>query len=99
MSAEPECWVLARVQGASALATTNLGGVFILVSMATITSDSFTGLRALLIPNKKKPGAHKRRGCRAMFGAEGAGRWSLLETDETLGQPQTNSWHWRVLDE
>ena len=74
-------------------------GVFILVSMATITSDSFTGLRALLIPNKKKPGAHKRRGCRAMFGVEGAGRWSLLETDETLGQPQTNSWHWRVLDE
>jgi ATP-dependent Lhr-like helicase len=74
-------------------------GVFILVSMATITSDSFTGLRALLIPNKKKPSAHKRRGRRAMFGVEDAGRWSLLETDETLGQPQTNSWHWRVLDE
>ena len=34
-----------------------------------------------------------------MFGAEGAGRWSLLETDETLGQPQTNSRHWDVLDE
>jgi hypothetical protein len=52
MSAEPECWILGRVQAASALDTTiaNLG-VFILVS---ITSDSFTGLRALLLPNKKE---------------------------------------------
>ena len=34
-----------------------------------------------------------------MFGVEDAGRWSLLETDEALGQPQTNSRHWHVLDE
>ena len=34
-----------------------------------------------------------------MFGVEDAGRWSLLETDKTLGQPQTNSRHWDVLDE
>ena len=74
-------------------------GLAELVSMARITSDSFTGLRALLTPNKKKPSAHKRRGRRAMFGVEDAGRWSLLETDKTLGQPQTNSRHWDVLDE
>ena len=34
-----------------------------------------------------------------MFGVEDAGRWSLLEKDEALGQPQTNSRHWDVLDE
>ena len=34
-----------------------------------------------------------------MFGVEDAGRWSLLEKDEALGQPQTNSRHWGVLDE
>ena len=34
-----------------------------------------------------------------MVGLEDAGRWSLLETDEALGQPQTNSRHWHVLDE
>ena len=52
MSAEPECWILGRVQAASVLDTTiaNLG-VFILVS---ITSDSFAGLRVLLLPNKKE---------------------------------------------
>jgi ATP-dependent Lhr-like helicase len=74
-------------------------GVFLLVSMAMATSDSFAGLRALLIPNKKKPSAHKRRGRRAMFGVEDGGRSSLLEAYEALGQPQTNSRHWHVLDE
>jgi ATP-dependent Lhr-like helicase len=74
-------------------------GLAELVSMAKITSDSFTGLRALLIPNKNKPSAHKRRGRRAMFGVEDAGRWSLLETDEAPGQLQTKSRHWHVLDE
>ena len=34
-----------------------------------------------------------------MVGLEDAGRWSLLETDEALGQPHTNSRHWHVLDE
>jgi len=74
-------------------------GVSILVSIDTITSDSFTSLRALLIPNKRRPSAHKRQGRRAMFGVEDAGRWSLLEKDEALGQPQMNSRQWHVLDE
>ena len=34
-----------------------------------------------------------------MVGLEDAGRWSLLETDEALGQPHPNSRHWHVLDE
>jgi hypothetical protein len=34
-----------------------------------------------------------------MFGVEDGGRSSLLEAYEALGQPQTNSRHWHVLDE
>ncbi len=78
-------------------------GLAELVSSARITSDSFTGLRALLTPNKKKPNSHtgsrSRRGRRAMFGVEDAGRWSLLETDKAQGKIERNSRHWEILDE
>jgi ATP-dependent Lhr-like helicase len=49
-----------------------------LVSAGLITSDNFTGLRALLTPDSHKPksGNHERR--RAIYGIEDAGRWSLL---------------------
>ena len=49
-----------------------------LVSSGLVTSDNFTGLRALLTPdsNKPKSGSHDRR--RALYGIEDAGRWSLL---------------------
>lgn len=74
-------------------------GLAELVSMAKITSDSFTGLRALLTPNKKKPSTHRRRGRRAMFGVEDAGRWSLLETGKSQNQSTANSRHWDILDD
>jgi ATP-dependent Lhr-like helicase len=49
-----------------------------LVSDGLITSDNFTGLRALLTPDANKPreGSHDRR--RAIYGIDDAGRWSLL---------------------
>jgi ATP-dependent Lhr-like helicase len=49
-----------------------------LVSVGFVTSDNFTGLRALLTPDSHKPklGHHERR--RAIYGMEDAGRWSLL---------------------
>jgi ATP-dependent helicase Lhr and Lhr-like helicase len=78
-------------------------GLAELVSMARVTSDSFTGLRALLTPSNKKPSAHtsnhRRRGRRVMFGVEDAGRWSLLETDKQQDPSATNNRHWDVLDE
>lgn len=75
-------------------------GLAELVSAARVTSDSFTGLRALLTPNKKKPSSHRvRRGRRAMFGVEDAGRWSLLETDKSQSSSEKNSRHWEVLDD
>ena len=70
-----------QIQSRSGLLKTQLEeGLAELVSAGRISSDSFTGLRALLTPNHKKPGAHRRRGRRAMFGVEDAGRWSLLDT-------------------
>lgn len=74
-------------------------GLAELVSTARISSDSFTGLRALLTPNKKKPSSHRRRGRRAMFGVEDAGRWSLLENGKSQPKETSNSRHWDVLDE
>jgi ATP-dependent Lhr-like helicase len=53
-----------------------------LVSLGRVSSDSFTGLRALLMSSKHKQRAQRRRGGRAMFGLEDAGRWSLLNTFE-----------------
>ena len=70
-----------QIQSRSGLLKTQLEeGLAELVSAGRISSDSFTGLRGLLTPNHKKPRAHRRRGRRAMFGVEDAGRWSLLDT-------------------
>ena len=62
-----------------------------LVSVGSLTSDSFTGLRALLTPDARKPGGHGTGRRRAIFGVEDAGRWSLLEiapaTSKDLAAP------------
>lgn len=55
-------------------------GLAELVSQGRVSSDSFTGLRALLTPASKKPSSHRRRQRQAMFGIADAGRWSLLDT-------------------
>jgi ATP-dependent Lhr-like helicase len=51
-----------------------------LVALGMVTSDSFGGLRALLVPSeRRKPIAGaKRRGRVVSFGMESAGRWSLI---------------------
>ncbi len=74
-------------------------GLAELVSQGRVNSDSFTGLRALLTPNHKKPSNHRRRGRKALFGVADAGRWSLLQTFAAEQVPPTVSRHWDVLDE
>nr|WP_249352494.1 MULTISPECIES: DEAD/DEAH box helicase [unclassified Rudaea] len=50
-----------------------------LVAAGLINSDSFAGLRALLVPTSKRPSPSRRRGRRtALLGIADAGRWSLL---------------------
>ncbi len=55
-------------------------GLAELVALGMVTSDSFAGLRALLVPsNKRKPMAGARRRGRVLdFDIESGGRWSLI---------------------
>ncbi|MEM7008229.1 MAG: helicase-related protein, partial [Thermodesulfobacteriota bacterium] len=52
-----------------------------LVAKGIITSDSYTGLRALLVRSKYRT-ERGRRKKRISFNMEGAGRWSLITTQE-----------------
>ena len=89
-----------QIQGRTGLLKTQLEeGLAELVSFGRISSDSFTGLRALLTPSHKKPSSHRRRGRKAMFGVEDAGRWSLLDTFLPALKPLNDPRHWEVLDE
>jgi ATP-dependent Lhr-like helicase len=55
-----------------------------LVARGRVHCDSFAGLRALLVPQSKRPSAFNRRGRRAaLFGIEDAGRWTLTRRDAT----------------
>ena len=49
-----------------------------LVALGLVNSDSFSGLRALLVPSSKRPSSRARRGRRALAGIDDAGRWSLV---------------------
>ncbi len=65
-----------------------------LVSLGLVTSDSFGGLRALLVPSeRRKPIAGaRRRGKVLAFGMESAGRWSLARRSPPDGaDPQSQS--------
>ena len=57
-----------------------------LVALGLATSDSFAGLRALLVPSgERKPIAGGRRRRRTVaYGVEDAGRWSLLRPNDKI---------------
>jgi ATP-dependent Lhr-like helicase len=60
-----------------------------LVALGLLTSDSFGGLRALLVPSRERR-AHPRRRRRAVLsGVEDAGRWSLVR--RTATQPDADA--------
>ncbi len=67
------------VQGSGLLRSQVEDALAELVALGLVTSDSFGGLRALLVPSeRRKPGAGGRRRRRsALFGMEDAGRWAL----------------------
>jgi ATP-dependent Lhr-like helicase len=58
-----------------------------LVALGIITSDSFAGLRALLVPSdQRRPSASGRRRRRTVtFGMEDAGRWALARRGSAAG--------------
>jgi len=50
-----------------------------LVASGLVHADSYSGLRALLLPSSKRAPVRRRHGRRtALFGIEDAGRWSLV---------------------
>jgi ATP-dependent Lhr-like helicase len=54
-----------------------------LVALGLVTSDSFGGLRALLVPSSERRAHPRRRRRAALFGVEDAGRWSLVRRTAT----------------
>ncbi len=66
------------VDGAHLLRTELEDALAELVARGRVHCDSFAGLRALLVPQSRRPSAYQRRGRRAaLFGIEDAGRWTL----------------------
>ncbi len=56
-----------------------------LVARGRVSCDSYSGLRALLVPASKRPSGFGRRGRRAsLMGIADAGRWSLARRAEHL---------------
>ena len=54
-----------------------------LVARGRVSCDSFSGLRALLLPASKRPASYARNGRRAsLTGIADAGRWSLIRGKE-----------------
>jgi ATP-dependent Lhr-like helicase len=77
------------VGGSGLLRTQAEESIAELVSLGLVTSDSFIGLRALLLPlDRRKPIAGGRRRRRsALFGIEDAGRWTLTQRSARPGTP------------
>ena len=58
-----------------------------LVALGLVNSDSFGGLRALLLPSDRRRPMHSRRSSRgkrgfAIYGMQDAGRWALVRKNE-----------------
>ena len=77
------------VGGAHLLRTELEDALAELVARGRVHCDSFAGLRALLVPQSKRPSAFGgRRGRRtALFGIEDAGRWTLTRRAAVLHPP------------
>jgi ATP-dependent Lhr-like helicase len=63
-----------------------------LVSWGLVSSDSFAGLRALLVPSERRrpigPSGYRRRGRIAPFGVETAGRWARTHAGPPIPEDQ-----------
>jgi len=66
------------ISGSKCLRTESEVALAELVAKGLITSDNYTGLRALLVRSKYKT-EKSRRKKRLNFNMEGAGRWSLIK--------------------
>jgi ATP-dependent Lhr-like helicase len=66
-----------------------------LAAHGMVTSDSFGGLRALLVPSaERKPfGGARRRGRTAAYGMDDAGRWAIVPPAQAAGGGASDAAH------
>ena len=76
------------------LATQTEGALGELVSLGLATADGFTGLRALLAPEPKRPQRRRSRTV-ASYSMEAAGRWTVLA--EAPEEPDVETVAWTLL--
>ncbi|MGH8288369.1 MAG: DEAD/DEAH box helicase [Steroidobacteraceae bacterium] len=72
------------VEGTGLLPSQAEEGLAELVGLGLVNSDSFGGLRALLVPSERRrssTGPRRRR--RALFGMDSAGRWALVRREHS----------------
>ena len=70
-------------------------GLAELVALGLVTSDSFGGLRALLVPSSdRRTGTHGRRRRRAAaYGVEDAGRWAMVRRPVAVEREEDSTEH------
>jgi len=84
--------------GSHLLAAQGEDGLAELVAAGWVTSDSFSGLRALILPQDKKRRMAARGRRIALFGLEDAGRWSLVRrTSAELDATAVEQMAWILL--
>ncbi|HUA24500.1 MAG TPA: DEAD/DEAH box helicase [Steroidobacteraceae bacterium] len=72
------------VEGAGLLPSQAEEGLAELVGLGLVNSDSFGGLRALLVPSdRRRSSTGLRRRRRALFGMDSAGRWAQVRREQS----------------
>jgi len=84
------------ISGSKCLRTETETALAELVAKGVVTSDSYTGLRALLVRSKYKTEKGRRKK-RISFDMEGAGRWSLIQNVELKNEGKNLSEEMRAL--
>jgi ATP-dependent helicase Lhr and Lhr-like helicase len=80
------------VDGAGLLPVQAEAGLAELVGLGLVNSDSFGGLRALLVPSeRRRSSAGPRRRRRALFGMDSAGRWARVRREEAANPTRTDA--------
>jgi ATP-dependent helicase Lhr and Lhr-like helicase len=80
------------VEGAGLLPSQAEEGLAELVGVGLVNSDSFGGLRALLVPaERRRPSGGPRHRRRALFGMDSAGRWALVRREPGAAAGRTDA--------
>ncbi|MGH8180179.1 MAG: DEAD/DEAH box helicase, partial [Steroidobacteraceae bacterium] len=80
------------IEGTGLLGTQAEEGLAELVGLGLVNSDSFGGLRALLVPSvRRRSSTGPRRRRRALFGMDSAGRWALVRREQSAASGRTDA--------